>query len=47
MAKFDALKILGDTFGQLIKFLDEAYREGWLLYLIAGIIILVVFVVFF
>lgn len=47
MAKFDALGMIGDIFGQVIKFFDNAYREGWLTYLIVGLIILVVFIIFF
>ena len=47
MAKIDVLGIVGDSFGQVIKFFDMAYKEGWLLYLIIGMIILVIFVIFF
>ncbi len=47
MAKFDGLKIVMDSFGEVIKFFDNAYKENWLIYLIVGMIILVVIVVFF
>ncbi len=47
MPKIDPFKIITDTFGILIKFLDNAYKEGWLLYLVGGLIILAVFIIFF
>ena len=47
MARIDPLGMIGALFGQVIKFFDDAYREGYLIYLIVGMIILVIFVVFF
>lgn len=47
MAKIDPLKVVGDSFGIVIKFFDNAYKEGWLLYLVAGLIILMVYIMFF
>lgn len=41
------VKIVGGLFGQLVKFLDTAYREGWLLYLIIGLILLAMIIIFF
>ena len=47
MAKIDPLGMIGDLFGQVIKFFDDAYKEGYLLYLVVGMIVLVVFLIFF
>lgn len=47
MAKFDILSIITGIFGQLIKFIDDMYKEGYLTYLIVGIIIFVIYVIFF
>ncbi len=43
MAKIDIPKILGDLAGTIFKFFDDAYNQGWLLYLL--VILLVLFVV--
>ena len=47
MKGFDFMKIFTDQFGLIIKFFDNAYKQGWLLYLIGGMIIFVIFVIFF
>lgn len=47
MAKIDPLGMIGNVFGEVIKFLDDAYKQGYLLYLIVGLIVLAVFVIFF
>lgn len=47
MAKFDVLKIATDSFGEVIKFFDTAYKENWLIYLIIGLIALVVVVIIY
>ena len=41
------VKIIAGFFNQIVKFLDNAYNEGWLLYLIVGLIALVFIVVMF
>lgn len=41
------VKIISGFFNQLVKFLDNAYNQGWLLYLIFGLFALVVIVVMF
>lgn len=43
----DIIKLIGDAFKIPVSFFNDAYERGYLLYLIAAIIILVVFVVFF
>lgn len=40
-------KFFGGLFGQLVKFLDTAYKEQWLIYLIVGIIIIGILLLFF
>ena len=47
MPKIDALRIVTDTFGQLVKFIDDMYKQGYLLYLIVGMIVIVIYVIFF
>ena len=41
------VKIIASFFNQIVKFFDTAYQEGWLLYLIVGLIALVVIIVMF
>lgn len=47
MAKLDILGMLGEAVSGLFKFSDDAYSKGWLWYLLFGIIIIVVVVMFF
>ena len=47
MAKIDLLGIVSAQFNIVVKFFDMAYREGWLLYLIVGLIVGFVYIVFF
>lgn len=44
---FDILDIIGKQFGMVIKFLDNAYRENWLIYLAIGLVGFLVYVIFF
>ena len=41
------LKTIMQSFGMLIKFLDNAYKEGWLMYLIVGMVVFLAWVLFF
>ncbi len=41
------VKIVLGLFNEVIKFFDKAYEEGWLLYLIVGMIVSVFIVVMF
>ena len=43
MGKYDIGKILGEFAETTLKFFDNAYKQGWLVYLLA--ILLVLFVV--
>mgnify|MGYP003151197423 CR=1 FL=1 len=45
--KIDIFQIISAQFEVVIKFMDTAYREGWLIYLVAVIIIFAVIVIFF
>lgn len=47
MPKFNPLGMLGDVFGQVVKFLDDMYKQGYFLYLVGGLILLLIFVIFF
>jgi|TARA_Y100000310_G_C20696053_1_gene825850 hypothetical protein len=47
MPKLDALKIVTDLFGEVVKFFDNAYNEGYLLYLIIGLILFAVIMIAF
>ncbi len=41
------LKIIAAQFSIVSKFFDMAYRQGWLMYLIIGLVALVVYIIFF
>ncbi len=41
------LKIISGQFNIVTKFFDTAYKAGWLLYLIVGLIGLLLYIVFF
>ena len=41
------LKIIGDVINSIISIFDDAYREGYLLYLLIGIIILFLIIIIF
>ena len=43
----DIGKVIVDAFKIPIQFFSMAYDKGWLLYLIGGMIIFVVYVIFF
>lgn len=43
MAKFDIMEVVGEFSEQTLKFFDNAYQQGWLIYLL--VILLVLFVV--
>lgn len=47
MGKFDILKMFGDIVGSIFGIFDNAYKEGWLWYMLFGIIIIVVLVFLF
>jgi len=42
-----ALDIIKDIFKEINNFFDMAYKEGWLLYLVVGLIILALYIIFF
>lgn len=44
---FDILDIIGKNFSMLVKFLDNAYKEKWLLYLSLGLVGFLIYVIFF
>ena len=47
MPGINPLKIIGELFSSVIKFLDMAYKEGYLVYLILIMIVLVIIVLFY
>lgn len=47
MGKLDILGMFGDAISGIFKMSDDAYSKGWLWYLLFGILIIVVFILFF
>ena len=45
--KFDIMKYIGDFTSLTFKFFDNAYKEGWLWYLLGGVVVLLVLGLFF
>lgn len=41
------VKYFTDAIGMVVKFFDNAYKQGWLVYLIIGLVIFMVYVMFF
>ncbi len=44
---FDILKIFGDICNGAIELVAMAFKEGWLYYIIGGLIVLVIAIAFF
>jgi len=43
----DIMKIVGGLTEGILKFFDDAYRDGWLFYLLGGLILLFILGMFF
>ncbi len=41
------IKIVAGFVSQVIKFFDNAYEEGWLLYLVIGLVALLLIIILF
>ena len=46
MAKWDIMEIVGQFSEQTLKFFDDAYKQGWLIYLLVGLLVLFVVLLF-
>ena len=39
-------KIIGEFSEQILKFSDDAYKQGWLIYLLVGLLVLFIILLF-
>lgn len=46
MAKWDIMEIFGQFSEQTLKFFDDAYKQGWLIYLLVGLLVLFIVLLF-
>ena len=46
MAKWDIMEIFGQFSEQTLNFFDDAYKQGWLIYLLVGLLVLFVILLF-
>ncbi len=47
MKGFPVMEIIGNIISAVVKVADDAYKAGWMLYLMAGLIILAVIVIIY
>ena len=47
MKSFPIMEIIGNSIKAVVKTFDDIYNAGWLLYFVIGLVVFVLFIIFY